>query len=144
LCFATRKEAIDFLLTPPDARKPAVASAQVGATSAAPGAPAPAPAAPPPSAAAATPFAKPAAPADTAVVGAPPSAASFDEITALRARVAELESEVKALQEQVVLTTIARRPPANEQVYDEKIAFLEAKVEKLVNDAAAAPTGKKA
>jgi hypothetical protein len=81
----------------------------------------------------------PLSPLPSGASGPPPGVTSEpSQLDELRTRLQQLEAENKALQEQVVLATIARRPPQNEQVYDEKIAFLESKIEKLVTEAAAA------
>jgi hypothetical protein len=117
LCFATRKEAIDFLTAPPTPAKAETA---------------------PPAAAA------------TSLIGAPAEsgelASLHDEQNAMKTRLLQLETENKTLQEQVVLATIARRAPANEDTYQEKIGHLEAKIEKLLKEAAdaAAAAPKKA
>lgn len=104
LCFATRKEALDFLTTPPAPTK--------------------------------------AEPPLPVAAGAPTDSGELtslhEEQNALKARLLQLEAENKTLQEQVVLATIARRAPANEEVYQEKIGNLEAKIEKMLKEAAEA------
>ncbi len=64
------------------------------------------------------------------------------EFSNLKAQVAELERKNKALEEQIVVTTLKRRMPGDEAVYLEKIKTLEAKIEALLTAApapAAAP-----
>lgn len=58
------------------------------------------------------------------------------EEDAMRKRILELERENKALKEQVVVTTIARRPPAHEADYTRRIDSLESKLEKMISDVA--------
>lgn len=57
---------------------------------------------------------------------------------ALRGRLQQLEKENAGLREQIVAATIARRPPADEAQYIDRIQKLEAKTEKLLADLTAA------
>jgi anti-anti-sigma regulatory factor len=54
------------------------------------------------------------------------------EVNPLQTRVHDLEAENRRLREQLVLATIARRPPADEPAYLAKIQLLEAKLEKIL------------
>lgn len=65
------------------------------------------------------------------------------EEDSLKKRVAALERENKALKEQVILTTLARRAPANEADYVSRIELLESKLEKALAEAAGAEAAKK-
>lgn len=95
------------------------------------------------------PTATPPAPGSTAAAGAVAgvgAGAVNAETEALRAeqnslkqRLQTLEKENKALKEQVVLATIARRVPEDEAAYLQKIQTLEAKIEKLLAEAPVAP-----
>jgi anti-anti-sigma regulatory factor len=141
VCFASRKEAVDFIIKPPvpvkaDAplRAPAPAVAHVPAPAA--------PAAQPSSPFAGLPGYQ--APGAPLAPGDPAGAATHahiphNEYAEMKSRVTDLERENQALREQVMLTTLERRVPANEQVYEERIRFLESKVEKLLIEAAKAP-----
>jgi anti-anti-sigma regulatory factor len=57
------------------------------------------------------------------------------ERNSFKTRVHELEQENKLLREQIVLATIARRPPSDEAGYLEKIAALEGKIAKMLEEA---------
>jgi anti-anti-sigma regulatory factor len=57
------------------------------------------------------------------------------EQSSFRSRILELEAENKLLKEQIVLATIARRLPADEAGYRERISTLEAQIEKLLLEA---------
>jgi anti-anti-sigma regulatory factor len=54
----------------------------------------------------------------------------------LRSRLHSLEQENKRLKEQVVLTTIARRPPSDEADYARRISYLETKLQKILEETA--------
>lgn len=61
------------------------------------------------------------------------------EQNSMKQKLHNLELENKLLKEQIVLATIARRPPHDEIAYLEKIQLLEAKIEKLLTEVPVAP-----
>ncbi len=67
------------------------------------------------------------------------AAAAVDEQNSFKTRIHELEQENKLLKEQIVLATIARRPPSDEAGYLEKIASLEGKIAKMLEQAPPPP-----
>lgn len=84
-------------------------------------------------------FVAPPAPEPLPTAPAQAAEALPDEQSSFKIRAQELEQENKFLKEQIILTTIARRPPSDEAAYLEKIRHLEAKIEKMLNEAPPPP-----
>ena len=114
LTFESREKALEFLTAPPTPEVPPTTAASTTAAPSAPGAVAP-----------------------------PVATGEADELRAeqssMKQRLHDLELENKLLKEQIILATIARRPPNDEVAYVEKIQTLEAKIEKLLTEVPVAP-----
>lgn len=82
--------------------------------------------------------------ADPVVAAVPaPTSASTEELDKLksedrllRSHLHALEQENKRLKEQVVKTTLARRPPSDEADYARRISYLEGKLQKVLEETA--------